>query len=97
MARSFGFVGKLLQQAELVDISKHIPLTEVAGCERVLIENHQCIMQYTPQCICVKVKFGCIRIQGSGLTLSQMTASQVVVNGSIESLSFLKKDSCGRR
>ena len=90
-------VSRLLQQADLCDLHKKLPLTEVVGCERVLIENHLCILQYTPQCICVKVSFGCVRITGNGLQLSQMTTTQVVVNGKIENVSFLNKENSGRR
>lgn len=97
MDRQIGLIGKLFQQADLTDISKNIPLTEVAGNSRVLVENHQCIMQYTTRCICVKVKFGCIKILGNKLNLAKMTSTQVVINGDIESISFLNKDSIGRR
>ena len=97
MKRPASFISKLLQQAELNDVSKKIPLTEIAGTGRVLIENHQSIMQYSPQCICVKVCFGCIRVTGKRLRLAQITGTQLVICGDIEGAILFKKDECRRK
>ena len=97
MDRQKGFIGAFLQRAELWDISKKLPLTELAGNRRVLIENHQCIMQFTPHCICVKVSFGCIRVTGQNLALSQMSCTKLVIDGDVESVVFQKKDTCRRK
>ncbi len=41
-----------------------LPLTEIAGDRRVLIENHLGITEYGPEKIQVRVRFGAICVQG---------------------------------
>lgn len=65
-------------------------VVEIAGYRRVLIENHRGVTQYSPQQISVHVKYGQVCICGTGLTLSQMTCSRLVICGSIDSVTLLK-------
>ena len=61
-------------------------VVEIAGYRRVLIEHHCGVIQYGSELICVKVKFGCIRICGEKLELTRMTRQQLIVSGAIESV-----------
>lgn len=70
-----------------------LPLVELAGHKRALIENHSGVTQYSMHEICVKVRFGQIRILGNGLTLSRMTKEQLIIIGDIESVSLCKERS----
>ena len=69
-----------------------MPLVEVVGQTRVLIENHNGVIQYGCNEICVKVSYGHIRICGVGLELCKMTKDQLVIMGTIEGVQL-----CGRR
>ena len=69
-----------------------LPLVELAGQQRVLIENHSGVVQYGMQEICVKVSFGQINIQGTCLKLAKMTKEQLIITGSISSINL-----CSRR
>ena len=71
-----------------------VPLVEVAGTGRVLIENHKGITQYTTQCIWVKVKFGGICVRGSGLQIATMSKEQLVIRGNVEAVE-LNRGCCG--
>lgn len=66
------------------------PLIEIAGEHRVLIENHSGVTVYGCKEIRVKVKFGQIYICGKNLELAQMTRSQLVVTGQIDSVSLCR-------
>ncbi len=68
-----------------------VPLVEIAGMERVLIENHNGVCEYGREQIRVNVRYGQVCIQGCGLRLSQMTAAQLVISGRIQGVSFVEK------
>ena len=65
-----------------------LPLVEIAGDCRVLIERHQGVMKYDRQQICVKTTCGRIQVSGCDLTLSQMTSSQLVISGRIDAVAL---------
>ena len=60
------------------------PLVEIFGDHRVLIENHKGVVGYGDTEICVKVKFGVLKICGRELTLCRMTKEQLVISGTID-------------
>lgn len=68
------------------DMIPGVPLLEIAGECRVLIENHRGIMEYSPQQIIVRVKFGTYCIRGSGLQIAKMGKDQLVILGRIEAV-----------
>ncbi|MBQ9930037.1 MAG: YabP/YqfC family sporulation protein [Oscillospiraceae bacterium] len=61
-----------------------LPLVEIAGDRRVLIEQHCGVTEYGRCRICVRVKFGAVVISGSGLELTRMTPQQLIVTGRID-------------
>ena len=61
-----------------------LPLIEIAGESRVLIENHFGVTQYSRETICVKVKFGQVCGDGVALELARMTKGQLVGTGRID-------------
>ena len=67
-----------------------LPLVEIAGDRRVLIEHHRGVVAYGPCEILVRVKYGQVRVTGSGLCLAKMSAEQLVICGRIGSVELLK-------
>lgn len=67
-----------------------IPLVEIAGERRVLIENHCGVTEYSPQSICVRVKFGRICVSGNGLSLARMTKGQLIISGKVDSIHLMR-------
>lgn len=65
-----------------------LPLVEIAGQRRVLIEHHLGVCEYGRDLIRIKVCYGSICIIGAGLSLCHMTASNLVVTGKIYSISL---------
>ena len=60
-----------------------VPIVEMTGDRRVLIENHCGVKGYSCSCVCVGVPFGCVVVEGSNLEISQMSASKLVITGVI--------------
>lgn len=68
-----------------------VPVVEVYGYRRVLIENHMGVCQYGQNEIRVKVSYGQVSIQGNCLELAKMTREQVVICGCVESIRLCRK------
>ena len=68
-----------------------IPLIEIAGHKRVLIENHMGVLAYGLEEIQVKMSYGKAIISGQCLSISQLSAEQLVVCGQISAVQL-----CGR-
>lgn len=67
------------------------PLVELAGNRRVLIEHHHGVTEYGCGEIRVKVSYGQVCICGSGLELARMTKEQLVITGSIDAITLIKR------
>ena len=66
------------------------PVVEIGGDNRVLIENYSAVREYSPQKICVRVKYGSVIVAGCELELRRMSKEQLVIAGRIDSV-FLKR------
>jgi sporulation protein YqfC len=60
-----------------------LPLVEICGQSRVLVENHRGICGYTDQKIHIKVNCGAIVISGENLQLKSMSKEKLVITGKI--------------
>lgn len=67
------------------------PLIEVAGDRRVLIEHHQGVNQYGAGCICVKVKYGIVSVEGCGLEIARMSREQLIIRGRIDRIALNRR------
>ena len=72
-------------QTENLSVSK-VPLIELYGGRRVLIENHAGVQEYTDDFICVRVKCGQVCISGRNLRLALMSQERLVICGCIDSV-----------
>lgn len=68
-----------------------IPIVELAGDSRVLIENHGPIVEYRPERIRVNLNYGQLCICGQKLHLSRMSQAQLVISGVIDSLTVIRR------
>lgn len=68
-----------------------IPIVEMAGNQRVLIENHQGVMEYGTERISILVKFGKIIITGTKLEICYMSRHQLIITGCIETVSIERR------
>jgi len=85
---------RLTDSADLQgELPPGVPVVEIAGECRVLIERHNGMTEYSRERICVKVRYGHVCICGSGLELAHMTQYQLVISGRIDCVKILR----GRR
>ena len=66
-----------------------LPLIEIAGNIRVLIENHCGVTEYGKQRIVAQTKVNLVAVEGEDLELTKMTAEQLIISGRIFSVEFL--------
>ena len=69
-----------------------LPVVEIMGDCRVLIEHHCGVREYKPERICVNVKSGKVCIIGNSLNVSSMTSTQLIVHGTISGVELSKED-----
>ena len=82
---------KVVLGAELpMECAPGLPLIEIIGYQRVLIENHQGVTAYGRSEIRVKVCYGQICIGGLDLELACMSKHQLVITGQIHGISIFK-------
>ena len=67
-------------------------LVEIMGDDRVLIEGHKGVREYSRERIGVNVKFGMVTVCGNGLTLRCMTREQLIITGKIQGISLTRRD-----
>lgn len=92
MKKEHGLWERLADGAELS--GEPLPgqsIVELAGDRRVLIEHHFGVIQYSPERIGVKVKYGTVTICGCAMELTRMTREQLVISGRIDSVSLLRR------
>ena len=68
-----------------------MPLIELVGDCRVLIERHMGITEYTAERIVVKVNIGRFSIDGTDLEVVTMTKNQLIIKGTIFNINIIKE------
>ena len=68
-------------------------LVEISGENRVLIEHHCGVREYSRERIGVKVKYGMLQVCGSCLELRCMTREQLVISGKIDCIVLKRRNS----
>ena len=61
-----------------------LPLVEILGQHRVLIENHRGVAEYGTKVIRVLVKYGQVCVQGEELELIRMSRCQLIITGKVD-------------
>jgi len=68
-------------------------VVEITGENRVLIEHHCGVREYSRERIGVKVKYGMLQVCGSCLELRCMTREQLVISGKIDCIVLKRRNS----
>jgi len=67
-------------------------LVEITGDNRVLIEHHRGVREYSRERISVGVKYGLVQVCGNCLELRCMTKEQLVISGQIDGVLLKRRD-----
>lgn len=83
------FIQKITANRDVIAESlQQIPVVEIAGDKRVLIENHDGVVEYGNERIGVKTAYGQLFICGSCLQLVQITKEQLVIMGRVDQINL---------
>lgn len=83
---------RLTDESELYEESlPGLPIVEIAGYERVLIEHHGGVKAYSRERIVVSVKFGFVHVCGKCLELCRMSREQLLIRGKIEGITLQRR------
>lgn len=86
------FLKRLTENTELMmEPMPGLPIIEITGDRRVLIENHFGVKAYGREKIIVKVKFGNVCICGCSLEVLRMTREQLVIRGRIDGVTLNRR------
>jgi len=69
-----------------------VPIVEIAGDQRVLIENHKGVCSYSPVEVLARTGLGYISVTGECLNLAVMNAEQLVITGKIHQIILKGKE-----
>lgn len=67
------------------------PIVELAGDQRVLVENHRGVSAYSSERILINVSYGTVCVCGCELRLIRMTKEQLVIRGKIDAISLQRR------
>ena len=85
------FLNRVVSAADLQEEHLSVlPLIEISGDHRVLVEHHKGVSEYGENQIGILVKYGTIVVLGQGLTLSMMSKDRLIVTGSIEAIQLIR-------
>lgn len=68
-----------------------LPIVELAGSRRVLVENHLGVTEYSAERIGIKMRYGEIQVCGGGLRLEHMTRVKLIITGQIDCISLIRR------
>lgn len=92
MAQHKNWVQRLSDESDLYgEAIPGLPIIEIAGDKRVLIERHNGVIEYGTEQISIRVNYGTIRIKGCGLKLKQMTKQLLIVSGRIDCVQLQRR------
>ena len=69
-----------------------LPLIEILGDQRVLIERHKGVLGYDRQRICIKLSYGIALIHGLNLEITYMSKTQLVISGRIQNVELKRSN-----
>ena len=92
MARSGDWLQHLADSSELdSEALPGLPILEIAGDRRVLIERHGGVLEYGPERIRIRVAYGTVCITGCGMELVRMSRQQLVISGRVDSVCLQRR------
>ena len=71
-----------------------LPVVELWGQQRVLMENYRGIVSYSPEEILVRVSYGQVKLSGSAMELTLMTGEQLIISGKIHTVTLIGREVC---
>ena len=92
MGKGSRFLEQLPQSADMS--GECLPgqsLLELLGDNRVLIERHRGVQEYSRERIGIKMRYGQVVVCGCGLEMIHMTRDQLVIRGRIDCITLHRR------
>ena len=92
MGKGSRFLEQLTQSADMS--GECLPgqsLLELLGDNRVLIERHRGVQEYSRERIGIKMRYGKVVVCGCGLEMIHMTRDQLVIRGRIDCITLHRR------
>ena len=67
----------------LNDLSGKTARITSIGSRSLMVENHSGIEKYSADCVCLKTRCGIIKVDGTGLSLSEVRRDALIIRGNI--------------
>lgn len=87
------FLDYFSEKSEDAEAVPFYPIVEIAGTQRVLVENHLGVIQYSGESVGIRMKYGKIYICGCNLLIRHMTKVKLVVTGRIDRVNLVRRNS----
>ncbi len=92
MKRAGQWLKNMSERADLPgETLPSVPVVELAGDSRVLIEQHSGLTSYGTEKVLVQVRYGEICVSGHRLRLTRMTKEQLVISGTIDAITVCRR------
>lgn len=70
------------------EVTSSVPRLTLTGRERLLVEQHQGMVECQEEAICLRTRCGLIRIAGNGLVCLRYSQAEALIGGEIVSVIF---------
>ena len=86
-------LGKWLTALELMTDEQlpGVPVVEIGGCSRVLVERHGGVLAYSGEKIEIRQTYGILTVSGEELELREMTRDRLAICGKITGLEIRRR------
>lgn len=74
------------------EVTSNVPRITLTGHERLHIEQHRGLIDYSPENIVLRTACGLMRVAGAGMGFSLYTAGEALITGRIDSVAFQQKE-----
>ena len=72
------------------DVVMDLPRVSICGDKEIFVENHKGIMEYTRECVRIKMNDGLLNIYGTDLRIIILETDRMVINGDFNSVGYEK-------
>ena len=92
MPRSSRALGRMAKASFIYqDALPGVPVVEIAGMGRVLIEGHKGVTEYGENRIQVSMRYGSLMVIGQGLSLAHMSTERLVITGTVDQVCLCRR------
>jgi len=78
------------------DVVLGMPRVLLRGDSKLLLENHRGGVEYGPERLRVRTALGILTVEGAALTLSQLGENDLLLSGTIRSVTFAEGSAHGK-